>query len=129
MIACIHTQNGSNKVRMAKGRDVIRPNCITILYRNSSLFIDIFHITMMFLCGFGLFYTVCNFPVPKQQTQDSAGKSGHQVDESEGVKISGNSTEGIFWKNDTSSQNRGQRGPTRISGDPLARPPLARREA
>src|SRR4051812_13361573 len=57
-------------------RLLIRPKCITILYRNSSLFIDIFHVTMMFLCCFGLFYTVCNFPVPKQQTQDSAVKNG-----------------------------------------------------
>ena len=56
---------------------VIRPKCITILYRNSPLFIDIFHVMMLFLCCFGLFYTVCNFPVPKQQTQDSAEKSGH----------------------------------------------------
>src|SRR3954470_22519122 len=58
------------------GSAVIRPKCITILYHNSSLFIDIFHITMMFLCCFGLFYTVCNFPVPKQQMQDSAVKRG-----------------------------------------------------
>src|SRR3954464_2054637 len=57
--------------------ELIRPKCITILYRNSPLFIDIFHIMMLFLCCFGLFYTVCNFPVPKQQTQDSAEKSGH----------------------------------------------------
>ena len=55
---------------------LIRPKCITILYHNLSLFIDIFHVMMMFLCCFGLFYTVCNFPMPKQQTQDSAGKSG-----------------------------------------------------
>src|SRR6187399_969001 len=56
---------------------VIRPKCIIILYHNSSLFIDIFHVMMMFLCCFGLFYKVCNFPVPEQQTQDSAGKSGY----------------------------------------------------
>src|ERR1041385_7110872 len=56
---------------------LIRPKCITILYRNSSLFIDIFHVMMMFLCCFGLLYTVCKFPVLKQQTQDSAVKSGH----------------------------------------------------
>src|SRR3954467_10316588 len=55
---------------------LIRSKCITILYRNLSLFIDIFHVTMMFLCCFGLFYAVCNFPVPKQQTHDSAVKSG-----------------------------------------------------
>src|ERR1041385_2366776 len=56
--------------------ELIRPKCITILYSKSFLFIDIFHDMMLFLCCFGLFYTVCNFPVPKQQTQDSAVKSG-----------------------------------------------------
>src|SRR3954470_12586979 len=55
---------------------VIRPTCITILYSNSFLFIDIFHDMMLFLCCFGLFYTVYNFPVQKKQTQDSAVKSG-----------------------------------------------------
>src|SRR4051812_37686524 len=43
---------------------LIRPKCITILYRNSPLFIDIFHVMMLFLCCFGLFYKACNFPMP-----------------------------------------------------------------
>src|SRR4051812_9084158 len=54
----------------------IRPKCITILYSNSFLFIDIFHVMMLFLCCFGLIYIVCNFLRPKQQTQDSTVKSG-----------------------------------------------------
>src|SRR4051812_39771908 len=58
---------------------MIRPKCITILYCTLTLFIDISHFKVLFLCCFGLFYTVCNFPVPKQQKQDSAVKSGHQV--------------------------------------------------
>src|SRR3954471_5396381 len=58
---------------------LIRPKCITILYCNLTLFIDIFHFKVLFLCCFGLFYTFCNFPVPKQQKQNSAVKSGHQV--------------------------------------------------
>src|SRR3954467_9880502 len=62
---------------------LIRPKCITILYCNLTLFIDIFHFKVLFLCCFGLFYTVCNFPVPKQQNQDSAVKSGHQLAESD----------------------------------------------
>src|SRR4051812_48777968 len=51
---------------------------------NSSLFIDIFHFIVLFLCCFGLFYTVCNFPMPKQ---DSAVKSGHQVAEPDHLHI------------------------------------------
>src|SRR4051812_17140493 len=66
---------------------LIRPKCITILYCNSPLFIDIFHFIVLFLCCFGLFYTVCNFPVPKQQKQDSTVKSGHQVAESDHSKF------------------------------------------
>src|ERR1043165_3646052 len=61
--------------------------CITILYCNSPIFIDIFHFTVLFLCCFGLFYTVRNFSVPKQQKQDSAVKSGHQVAQSEDLQI------------------------------------------
>src|SRR3954468_12084534 len=69
-------------------RELIRPKCITILYQNSPLYIDIFHFMVLFLCCFGLFYTVCNFPVPKQQTPDSAVKSGHQVVQSEDLQMS-----------------------------------------
>src|SRR3954466_12263286 len=67
--------------------EFIRPKCITILYCNLTLFIDIFHFKLLFLCCFGLFYTVCNFPVPKQQKQDTAVKSGHQVAESDQLQI------------------------------------------
>src|SRR4051812_18772025 len=66
---------------------LIRPKCITILYCNSPLFIDIFDLLVLFLCCFGLFDTVCNLPVPKQQKQDSAVKSGHQVAESDHLQI------------------------------------------
>src|SRR4051812_37511831 len=65
----------------------IRPKCTTTLYCNSPLYIDIFHFMVLFLCCFGLFYIVCNFPVQKQQTQDSAMKSGHQVAEYEDLQI------------------------------------------
>ena len=58
---------------------LIRPKSITILYCDFTLFIDIFYFKVLFLCCFGLFYTVYNFPVPKQQNQDSAVKIGHQV--------------------------------------------------
>ena len=71
----------------AEDEDLIRPKCITILYSSSFFFIDIFHDMMLFLCCFGLFYTVCNFPVPKQQTQDSAVKSGRLVAEEEYLQI------------------------------------------
>ena len=67
--------------------ELIRPKSITILYRNFTLFIDIFHFKVLFLCCFGLFYTVYNFPVPKQQNQDSAVESGHQVAESDQVQM------------------------------------------
>src|ERR1044072_3360069 len=53
------------------------------LYCNLTLLINIFHFKVLFLCCFGLFYTVCNFPVLKQQNQDSAVKSGDQVAESD----------------------------------------------
>src|SRR3954454_7322870 len=62
--------------------ELIRPKYITILYCNLTLFIYIFHFKVLFLCCFGLFYTVCNFPVQKQHKQNSAVKSGHQVAES-----------------------------------------------
>src|ERR1041384_3488406 len=67
--------------------ELINPKCITILYCNSLLFTDIFHFIVLFLCCFGLFYTVCNFPVPEQQKQDSTMKSGHQVAKSEHLQI------------------------------------------
>ena len=67
--------------------ELIRPKCITILYCNPPLFIDIFHFIVLFLCCFGLFYTVCNFSVPKQQKQDSTVKSGHQVADSDQLQI------------------------------------------
>ena len=60
-------------------RVVIRPKCITILYCNLTLFIDIFHFKVLFLCCFGLSYTVYNFPVLKQENQNSTVKTGHQV--------------------------------------------------
>src|SRR3954467_7569657 len=66
---------------------LIRPKCITILYCNFTLCIDIFHFKVLFLCFFVLFYTVCNFPVPEQQSQDSAVKSGYQVAESDQVQM------------------------------------------
>ena len=53
---------------------MIRPKSITILYCDFTLFIDIFHFKALFLCCFGLFYAVYNFPMPKQQNQDSAVK-------------------------------------------------------
>src|SRR4051812_38670894 len=68
-------------------RLLICPKCITILYCNLTLFIDIFHFKVLFLCCFGLFYIVCIFPVPKQQEQNSAVKSGHQVAESNQLQI------------------------------------------
>ena len=58
---------------------LIRPKSITILYCDFTLFIDIFHIKVLFLCCFGLFYIVYSFSVPKQQNQNSAVKSGYQV--------------------------------------------------
>src|SRR4051794_19688423 len=60
---------------------------ITILYCDFTLFIDIFHFKVLFLCCFGLFYTVYNFSVPKQQNQNSAVKSGYQVAESDQVQM------------------------------------------
>src|SRR3954468_23994369 len=66
----------AKKGSVLEGFTLIRPKCTTILYSNSFLFIDIFHDRMLFLCCFGLFYTVCNFPMPKLPTQDSAVKSG-----------------------------------------------------
>ena len=102
---------------------LIRPKCITILYYNLSLFIDISHVMMMFLCCFGLFYTVCNFPVPKQQTQDSAVKSGRWVAEEEYLQITWKSTEGIFQKDHEDTQKSNHRGATGCPGGHLARPP------
>src|ERR1041384_4024166 len=67
--------------------ELIRLKCITILYCNLTLFIDIFHFKVLFLCCSGLFYTVCNFPVPKQQNQKLAVKSGHQVAQSDQLQI------------------------------------------
>src|SRR4051812_5213647 len=67
-------------LRASQTGALIRSKCITILYRNSPLFIDIFHFIILFLCCFGLFYTVCNFLVPKQQKQDSSVKIGARGD-------------------------------------------------
>ena len=103
---------------------LIRPKCITILYHNLSLYIDIFHVTVMFLCCFGLFYTVCNFPMPKQQTQDSAGKSGYWVAEEEHLQITWKLTGGIFQTNNEDTQKGSQRGATGCPGG-LGAPPLA----
>src|SRR3954465_2821280 len=67
--------------------ELIRPKNITILYCDFTLFIDIFHFKVLFLCCFGLFYTVFIFPVPKQQNQNSTVKSGYQVAESDEVQM------------------------------------------
>src|SRR4051812_19051335 len=42
-------------------RLLIRPKCITILYHNSPLFIDIFQVMMLFLCSFGFFTQFATF--------------------------------------------------------------------
>ena len=106
---------------------LMRPKSITILYCDFTLFIDIFHFKVLFLCCFGLFYTVCNFRVLKQQNQDSTVKTGHQVAKSEDLQISWNLTEVIFRKNYEATQNMSQRGATRFPGPHLARPlPRAR---
>src|SRR3954471_22656093 len=72
---------------LLKVRVLIRPKSITILYCDFTLSIDIFHFKVLFFCCFGLFYTVCNFPVPEQQSQDLAVKSGYQVAESDQVQM------------------------------------------
>src|SRR3954471_25007071 len=83
---------------------VIHPKSITILYCHFTLFIDIFHFKVFFLCCFGLFYTVYNFPVPKQQNQDSAvKKSGYQVAESDQVQMRSNFRGSIFMEDDWES--------------------------
>ena len=41
--------------------ELIRPFCITILYVNSPLFIDIFHIRVIYLCYFIVFYVFYSF--------------------------------------------------------------------
>src|SRR3954454_3198653 len=64
----VYTRSASSFCR----NPLTRPKSITILYCDFTLFIDIFHFKVLFLCCFGLFYTVYNFPVPKQQNQDSA---------------------------------------------------------
>src|SRR4051812_38355270 len=98
--------------------ELIRPKCITILYYNSPLFIDIFQFIVLFLCCFGLFYTVCNFPMPKQQKQDSAVKSGHQVVESDHLQIRLNLTCANILENHGRSPKVDQRGATRGPAPP-----------
>jgi len=68
--------------------ELIRPKSITISYCDLTLFIDIFHFKALLLCCFGLFYAVCNFPVPEQQNQNSAVKKWNQVAEAEQVQMS-----------------------------------------
>ena len=81
---------------------------------------------MMFLCCFGLFYTVCNFPIPEQQTQDSAGKSGCWVAEEEHLQITWKLTGRVFQKNNEDTQKGSQRGATGCPGG-LGAPPWPRR--
>ena len=100
----------------------IRPKCITILYSNSFLFIDIFHVMMLFLCCFGLFYTVCNFPMPKEQKQDSTVKSGRRVAELEDLQITWKLTETFFQKNDGDTESGDQRGPAGAQAPPWCGP-------
>ena len=102
---------------------LIRPKCITILYCNSPLFIDIFHFIVLFLCCFGLFYIVCNFPVLKQQKQDSAVKRGHQV-----VKSDPNSMKFNMCQYFGESPEEPKGGPEGSHQGPR-RPPRARRVA
>src|SRR3954469_17748597 len=102
---------------------LIRPKCITILYCDFTLCIDIFHFKVLFLCCFRLFYTVCNFPVPEQQNQDLAVESGHQVAESDQVQLRWKFTGMIFMENDWGSSKMEVRGPTRQPEGCLARPP------
>src|SRR3954464_4758297 len=89
-------KNDPPEVREEEAPDkLIRPKCITILYFNFILFIDIFHFKVLFLFCFGLFYIVYNFPVPKQQNENSTVKSGHQVAESDQSKCDEN-LRGVF---------------------------------
>ena len=53
---------------------VIRPFCITILHHNSSLFIDIFHIMMQYLCYFISFCMFGNYWGCICRSRKSAGK-------------------------------------------------------
>src|ERR1041385_4805470 len=88
---------------------MIRTKCISILYSKSFLFIDIFHDMMLFLCYFGLFYTVCNFPVPKQQTQDSAEKVDAELLKKNTSKLPENRRR-EFFERLTKTRRRGDRG-------------------
>src|SRR3954462_15856209 len=101
---------------------LIRPKCITILYCNFILFTDIFHFKVLFLCCFGLFYTVCNFPVSKQQKPEF---SGRKVDTKLLNQIKSKSDEIIgeefFMGNDWESLKEEVRGPTSQPEGCLAR--------
>ena len=54
---------------------LIRPFYITILYHNSLLFIDIFHIKRWYLCYFIYFCMIDEFWRMNHRSQDSDGKS------------------------------------------------------
>ena len=53
---------------------LIRPFCITILHHNLSLFIDIFHIMIQYLCYFTLFCMFRNYWGCICRSPESAGK-------------------------------------------------------
>src|SRR4051812_26486570 len=80
MTKSIPQESMKTKVSLVLTNHVIRPKCITILYHNLPLFIDIFHTMMPLSWCFGLFYPVYKLPVLKQQNQESAGKSAHRID-------------------------------------------------
>ena len=68
---------------------LIRPKCITILYCNLTLFIDIFHFKVLFLCCVGVFYTVCNFPVPKQVSLSEDAKVEYRTSRTHEIQVGG----------------------------------------
>src|ERR1043165_7861124 len=92
---------------------VIPPKCITILYHNSPLFIDIFHIMMILSWCFGMFYTVYNFPVLKQENQESVGKIAHRVGLSAQLQMTWGNQGFIFIRNHEGTQKYFLRGATR----------------
>jgi hypothetical protein len=65
----------SSKIYTNKDSYLIRPFCITILYHNLLLFIDIFHIKMCYLCYFVLFCMFDDYWRINCRSQISAGKS------------------------------------------------------
>ena len=106
--------------------ELIRPFCVTILYVNSPLFIDIFQIRVLYLCYFIVFCVFYNFTKLFIRVRIQLEKASVRGGIFRTSKNSGKIRKGVFSRNHRGSPKGTWRGPRGAPSDPQARAPLGR---